>query len=39
MNPQQNQSGGGLNPREIVRILFRNKWKIILFGLLGVGAG
>lgn len=31
-------ASGGLNPREILMILFRNKWKIILFALLGVGA-
>lgn len=37
-NSASQPAAGGLNPREILMILFRNKWKIILFALLGVGA-
>lgn len=37
-NSASQPAPGGLNPREILMILFRNKWKIILFALLGVGA-
>ncbi len=39
MNPNQPSSAGpALGPREVVSILFRNKWTIILCSLLGVGA-
>ncbi|MBI1177273.1 P-loop NTPase [bacterium] len=37
MNPNQPSSGFSLGPREVLHILFRNKWKIIFFSLLGVG--
>lgn len=39
MNPNQPSSSGfALGPREVLLILFRNKWKIFFCTLLGLGA-
>jgi len=39
MNPSTpNSSSLSLSPRDIIVMLFRNKWKIILFTLAGLGA-
>ena len=39
MNPNQpSSSGPALGPREVLIIIFRNKWTIILCSLLGLGA-
>ncbi|MES2467158.1 MAG: Wzz/FepE/Etk N-terminal domain-containing protein [Verrucomicrobiota bacterium] len=38
IHPQQPLEGGGLNLHDLLFALFRHKWKIILLGLLGLGA-
>ena len=40
MNPENDtpKPGASLSVRDVVYILFRHKWKILLFSLLGIGA-